>query len=483
MLKYFWVIKMSKKYLLILSAIFLIGCDSNSTNNSQSTSSMPSNSDKRSGENTNNIPSTSVIDDNKVLTINKKCELDFYNVAYTFNNNYEDATKVVEEVAFEDNTEVTSNNVLVQFDETSKQKNTITNAPVIRAVKGNYEKCHYVTLLSSTPFNINKVSFAISMWNDGDFAHIGNDYYVGVEYLLNDTWTRLDSVDLTNITIGELSEYTLFTQEINVNDITDIRLAFDFPNATGDVRIGLYNLSYQGIEYRYKEDNEITNISYKEENLTLKVKEEAVLDVDVNPNSKKELINFSSSDRSKAFIKNGKVIALSEGKVVISAYNGKVNATLNLDIQNANENYSKIIQEKVEFNGSIPDGFTANFEKYYSGTWLNFSKTGDTVETSIYDITGPTVVKLNMAWSSNNANPSHGEANIFSVIGYDENGNELEKVQKKGLVNVDFEDILFEFKNVNIRKYKIIYEYKNQDTTLQLFGKNYLLKYVTIYQK
>lgn len=470
---------MSKKYLLILSALLLISCDSNSTKNSQSTSSNSSNS----SENTSDKSSTSVIDDNKVLTINKKCELDFYDVAYTFNNNYEDATKVVEEVAFEDNTEITSNNVLVQFDETSKQKSTITNAPVIRAVKGNYEKCHYVTLLSSTPFNINKVSFAISMWNDGDFAHIGNDYYVGVEYLLNDTWTRLDSVDLTNITIGELNEYTPFTQEINANDVTDFRLAFDFPNATGDVRIGLNNLSYEGIEYRYKEDKEITNISYKEENLTLKVKEEAVLDVDVNPNSKKELINFSSSDRSKAIIKNEKVIALSEGKVAIKAYNGNVDTTLSLDIQNVGDNYSKIIQEKVEFNGSIPDGFTANFEKYYSGTWLNFSKTGDTVETSVYDITGQTVVKLNMAWSSNNANPSHGEANIFSVIGYDENGNELEKVQKKGLVNVEFEDILFEFTNVNIRKYKIIYEFKNQDTTLQLFGKNYLLKYVTIYQK
>lgn len=470
---------MSKKYLLILSALLLISCDSNSTNNSQSTSSNSSNS----SENTSDKSSTSVIDDTKVLTINKKCELDFYDVAYTFNNNYEDATKVVEEVTFEDNTEVTSNNVLVQFDETSKQKNTITNAPVIRAVKGNYEKCHYVTLLSSTSFNINKVSFAISMWNEGDFTHIGTDYYVGVEYLLDNTWTRLDSIDLINIAIGEVSEFTPYIQEINANNITDIRLAFDFPNATGDVRIGLNNLSYEGIEYRYKEDKEITSISYKEESLTLKVKEEVALDVEVNPNSKKDLINFSSSDRSKAFIKNGKVIALSEGKVVISAYNGKVNATLNLDVQNIGENYSKIIQEKVEFNGSIPDGFTANFEKYYSGTWLNFSKTGDAVETSVYDITGPTVVKLNMAWSSNNANPSHGEANIFSVIGYDENGNELEKVQKKGLINVDFKDILFEFKNVNIRKYKIIYEFKNQDTTLQLFGKNYLLKYVTIYQK
>lgn len=470
---------MSKKYLLILSALLLIGCNSNSTNNSQSTSSNSSNS----SENTSDKSSTSVIDDTKVLTINKKCELDFYDVAYTFNNNYEDATKVVEEVTFEDNTEVTSNNVLVQFDGTSKQKNTITNAPVIRAVKGNYEKCHYVTLLSSTSFNINKVSFAISMWNEGDFTHIGTDYYVGVEYLLDNTWTRLDSIDLTNIAIGEVSEFTPYIQEINANNITDVRLAFDFPNATGDVRIGLNSLSYEGIEYRYKEDKEITNISYKEENLTLKVKEEAVLDVDVNPNSKKELINFSSSDRSKAIIKNGKVIALSEGKVAIKAYNGNVNATLSLDIQNVGDNYSKIIQEKVEFNGSIPEGFTANFEKYYSGTWLNFSKTGDAVETSIYAITGPTVVKLNMAWSSNNANPSHGEANIFSVIGYDENGNELEKVQKKGLVNVEFEDILFEFTNANIRKYKIIYEFKNQDTTLQLFGKNYLLKYVTIYQK
>lgn len=470
---------MSKKYLLILSALLLIGCNSNSTNNSQSTSSNSSNS----SENTSDKSSTSVIDDTKVLTINKKCELDFYDVAYTFNNNYEDATKVVEEVTFEDNTEVTSNNVLVQFDGTSKQKNTITNAPVIRAVKGNYEKCHYVTLLSSTSFNINKVSFAISMWNEGDFTHIGTDYYVGVEYLLDNTWTRLDSIDLTNIAIGEVSEFTPYIQEINANNITDVRLAFDFPNATGDVRIGLNSLSYEGIEYRYKEDKKITNISYKEENLTLKVKEEAVLDVDVNPNSKKELINFSSSDRSKAIIKNGKVIALSEGKVAIKAYNGNVNATLSLDIQNVGDNYSKIIQEKVEFNGSIPEGFTANFEKYYSGTWLNFSKTGDAVETSIYAITGPTVVKLNMAWSSNNANPSHGEANIFSVIGYDENGNELEKVQKKGLVNVEFEDILFEFTNANIRKYKIIYEFKNQDTTLQLFGKNYLLKYVTIYQK
>ena len=70
--------------------------------------------------------------------------------------------------------------------------------------------------------------------------------------------------------------------------------------------------------------------------------------------------------------------------MTICAYNGKVNATLNLDVQNIGENYSKIIQEKVEFNGSIPDGFTANFEKYYSGTWLNFSKTGDTVETKCH---------------------------------------------------------------------------------------------------
>ena len=88
-----------------------------------------------------------------------------------------------------------------------------------------------------------------------------------------------------------------------------------------------------------------------------------------------------------------------------------------------------------------------------------------------------------MCWSSNNSDPSHGAKNIFSVIGYDENDVELEKVQKTGLINTDFEDVTFEFSNPNIRKYKIIYEFKNQDSTLGIYGKNYLLRYVTIYQK
>ena len=167
----------------------------------------------------------------------------------------------------------------------------------------------------------------------------------------------------------------------------------------------------------------------------------------------------------------------------ILAYNGKVNAKLSLNIQNTSDDYSKLIQEKVEFNGSIPDGFSANFLKFYNGTYLNFSNTGNAVDTSIYPINGPTVVKLNMCWSSNNSDPSHGAKNIFSVIGYDENDVELEKVQKTGLINTDFEDVTFEFSNPNIRKYKIIYEFKNQDSTLGIYGKNYLLRYVTIYQK
>ena len=187
--------------------------------------------------------------------------------------------------------------------------------------------------------------------------------------------------------------------------------------------------------------------------------------------------------KTATIIKNGKVVAISEGLVDILAYNGKVNAKLSLNIQNTSDDYSKLIQEKVEFNGSIPDGFSANFLKFYNGTYLNFSNTGNAVDTSIYPINGPTVVKLNMCWSSNNSDPSHGAKNIFSVIGYDENDVELEKVQKTGLINTDFEDVTFEFSNPNIRKYKIIYEFKNQDSTLGIYGKNYLLRYVTIYQK
>ena len=475
---------MSKKYLLVLSALLLVGCNSNNSTNSSNSTSKPSNSESSiSNSSSASNTSSSVVKNDKIANINKKCELDFYDITSSLNTSYEDVSKVVEEVTFEDNKEVTSNNALVHFEQVSRQNTTITNAPVIRAVKGNYEKCNYVTLLSSTPFNINKVSFVISIWNAGDFSHIGNEYYVGVEYLLNDTWTRLETIDLTNVNIGSMLEYVPYVQEIKASNVTDIRLAFDFPNATGDVRIGLNYLSYEGIETRYKEDNEITNIAYKEENHTLKINEELALDINVTPNSKKDLVNFSSLDRSKAIIKNGKVMAISEGLVDILAYNGKVNAKLSLNIQNTSDDYSKLIQEKVEFNGSIPDGFSANFLKFYNGTYLNFSNTGNAVDTSIYPINGPTIVKLNMCWSSNNSDPSHGAKNIFSVIGYDENDVELEKVQKTGLINTDFEDVTFEFSNPNIRKYKIIYEFKNQDSTLGIYGKNYLLRYVTIYQK
>ena len=475
---------MSKKYLLVLSALLLVGCNSNNSTNSSNSTSKPSNSESSiSNSSSASNTSSSVVKNDKIANINKKCELDFYDITSSLNTSYEDVSKVVEEVAFEDNKEVTSNNALVHFEQVSRQNTTITNAPVIRAVKGSYEKCNYVTLLSSTPFNINKVSFAISIWNAGDFSHIGSEYYVGVEYLLNDTWTRLETIDLTNVNIGSMLEYVPYVQEIKASNVTDIRLAFDFPNATGDVRIGLNYLSYEGIETRYKEDKEITNIAYKEENHTLKINEELALDINVTPNSKKDLVNFSSLDRSKAIIKNGKVVAISEGLVDILAYNGKVNAKLSLNIQNTSDDYSKLIQEKVEFNGSIPDGFSANFLKFYNGTYLNFSNTGNAVDTSIYPINGPTIVKLNMCWSSNNSDPSHGAKNIFSVIGYDENDVELEKVQKTGLINTDFEDVTFEFSNPNIRKYKIIYEFKNQDSTLGIYGKNYLLRYVTIYQK
>lgn len=475
---------MSKKYLLVLSALLLVGCNSNNSTNSSNSTSKPSNSESSiSNSSSASNTSSSNVKNDKISNINKKCELDFYDITSSLNTSYEDISKVVEEVAFEDNKEVTSNNALVHFEQVSRQNTTITNAPVIRAVKGSYEKCNYVTLLSSTPFNINKVSFAISIWNAGDFSHIGNEYYVGVEYLLNDTWTRLETIDLTNVNIGSMLEYVPYVQEIKASNVTDIRLAFDFPNATGDVRIGLNYLSYEGIETRYKEDKEITNIAYKEENHTLKINEELALGIIVTPNSKKDLVNFSSLDRSKAIIKNGKVMAISEGLVDILAYNGKVNAKLSLNIQNTSDDYSKLIQEKVEFNGSIPDGFSANFLKFYNGTYLNFSNTGNAVDTSIYPINGPTIVKLNMCWSSNNSDPSHGAKNIFSVIGYDENDVELEKVQKTGLINTDFEDVTFEFSNPNIRKYKIIYEFKNQDSTLGIYGKNYLLRYVTIYQK
>ena len=483
MLKYFWVIKMSKKYLLLLSAIFLIGCDFGSASNSANSASKPSITDNSiSNSNNSNNDSASSREEEKTVAINKKCDIDFSEILSYISTSYINTTRAFTEWTYENGEAEIENHALISLEEVSEQDNTIINAPVIRAVNSKYKESRYVTLLSSTPFAINKVNFAFSFWKDGDFANIGTDYYVGVEYLLDGTWTRGESVDLSNAPIGQLDELVPYTQEIDANNVTDIRLAFDFPNATGNVRLGLYSLSYEGIEYRYNEDNEITKISFKDKNASLKPNQEMDLEIFVNPIEKKEYVNFSSSDRSKAIVKDGKIIALSEGRLQIDAYNGETTDHLVLDVLDIDGDYTKILQARTEFNGSIPIG-KANFESFYSGTWLNFTRTGDALETNLYPVTGPTLVKLNMAWSSNNANPAHAADNIFSVIGYDENGKEIEKVQKKGLVNVEFKDILFEFTDARIRKYKIIYEFKNQDETLRIYGKNYCLRYITIYQK
>jgi len=457
-----------KKYLYpLLLALLLSGCQ-NDNSSSASNNSGPNsvnNSTSTSAPDSQNSDSGNYI---RTETQVFSAKLDFTTIVNKFSG-YENTSVVMEE---KDTIKNTSTPVLVSFDSTSKQSTKITDAPVLKAADADNHEAKYITLLSDTMYNITEASVALSVYNDSDVANVGLDYYLGLEYLTNEGYKRLNSIDITKLEVGAHTNDLEFNFKISEPNVYNLRLAFDFPNATAPIRFGVYSLSYSGSRCIYK-TNEISDIAVTTEELSLNVGETKTIECATTPSNLNKYLEFVSDNRAVAVVNESGVIkALSAGKANITIKSGNVAKTLKLNVTVGN--HQKIIQENVEFS-EIPAGFTSNFETYFNATYLNFKVKDNYLLTPKYEVNGPTVVSLTMKLSSS-ANIEDSAQNIFTVIGLNDAGEEVEKVQKQGLTNLDFMEINYEFTNTTICQYKILYESKFG------YGKNYVLKSLIIYE-
>lgn len=441
---------MKKNIILLIFLMALTSCN----NHSETTNS-----------NSNSISLDSV--DYTLVTYNAK--IDFSSVVTQFSSSYLDDKIVCEETYSNGNKE----SVLVEFASTSHQNTIIPYVPVIKAVDKEYSGPKYITLLSDTYYSIHSASCGLTIWSESDLNNIGTDYFVGIEYLENDSWKKLSSIDVQNIKIGAVTENISYKFDITA-DTHNIRLVFDFPNATGNVRFGVNSLEYEGSDCLYNVKN-AENVTIQNKNQI--IHEGETLSLITNFDDKKNQLNYHSSNRSVAVInKNGTIKALRVGTTEIKVSRGEKEDSFVLNVLNNQAN--KIIQDTASFNGGIPDGFSANFElTFFNGTYLNFKKQGNAVTTKIYDnINGKTSVILNMCLSSS-ANIEDSNQNVFAVEGLSATGEVLEKVQKTNLINLDFADITFDFTNPSIVQYRLVFETKYN------YGKNYVLKSIQIFEK
>ncbi|MCH5172036.1 MAG: Ig-like domain-containing protein [Erysipelotrichales bacterium] len=461
-----------KKQLFVLLTAFLVGC---STNHSQS-ESLGSNISKPS-ENDAYVPYTYKT---------RVSEYDFSNAIKALSNSYEDHIVKMEEVSyFVDENEKENNYALISFDNVSSQT-TFPGYPILNAYGKDSSTIRYVNLMSSSTFNIHEVSLDLSLWSKGDKENIPNTYYLGLEYLKNDNWVRSSSINIENLTIGRNDDSVPFTFLIEEDGITNVRIAFDFINAQNNVRFALYSLSLKGNERIINDNPNIQSISFEENELVINENETFLLNPIVTSSDENKFIKFLSSDRSIITVSDdGVVTGLSVGEATITARNGNIEDSINIIVIKENQNYKKIIQNIVNFNGEIPSGFSSNFETYFSGTYLNFKEQGNYVITPKYEnITGETVVTLNMMLSSSSDIDLSSE-NIFTVEGLNSEGEVIESVQKTNLINTKLEDIEFEFKSNEIKQYRLIFEYKHilDQGSYYKTGKNYCLNSLIIYQK
>lgn len=450
-----------KKYLYpLMLALLLSGCQNDNSSSSAS---------NNSGSNSTNSGNSAYIQTETQVFSH---QLDFTSIVNKFSG-YENASVVMEEKDLLHNTSMP---VLVSFDSTSKQSNKITDAPVLKAADADNQDTKYITLLSDTLYSITEASVAISIYNDSDVANAGADYYLGLEYATSEGFERINSIDITKLEVGARTKDLEFTFAIPESNVHNLRLAFDFPNATAPIRFGVYSLSYSGSRCIYK-TNEISDITVTSEELSLNVGETKTIQCATTPSNLNKYLEFASDNRAVAVVNESGVIrTLSTGIANITIKCVNVTKTLKLNVTVGN--HQKIIQESVEFS-EIPEGFTSNFETYFSGTYLNFKVQENYLLTPKYEINGPTTVSLTMKLSSN-VDVEASAQNIFTIIGLNDAGEEVERVQKQRLTNIDFMEINYEFTNETICQYQIIFESKYQGELG--YGKNYVLKSLIIYE-
>ncbi|MCH5180444.1 MAG: Ig-like domain-containing protein [Erysipelotrichales bacterium] len=473
-----------KKRTFLMLALLLVGCTTNGPTSNES--SIPNNNSMTSESNSDNSTPSIGEEYQPFSYENRVSEYNIADISNSLGNSYSDYTLKVEETSYYENSNKKDNNfVLIKFDNVSSQA-TFPGFPILNAYNKNNSSIRYVTILSPSMFDIEDIDVSLSLWSQGDANNVPSNYYLGLEYLKDNEWHPLKSIDINDVEIGKNENVAPFSFKINEKNIRNIRLTFDFKEAAGNVRFALYSLSIKGKQRVVTNNSNITQISFPEKEMSIKEGEKLLLNPTITSKDENKFVEYLSSDRYIATVdEEGIVTALSVGEALITAKNGNISDNVKITVVDKDKDYTKLIQTVVNFVGEIPEGFKSNFNTYFGGAQLNFKEEGNYVLTPNYNnITRSTIVVLNMMLSSA-ADIDLSKENIFTVEGLNSDGEVVEKVQKTNLVNTTFEDVEFEFNSTNIVQYRVVFEHKHSVDYGTYFktGKNYCLNSLMIYQK
>lgn len=468
---------MNKKIIGFLALFLLVSCNNQASDNILSEKEDSS--------------ALSTIQEQGYVMREKETYLEFYEADKSLSNSYEEHLLRIEELnSFldEDTEDYEINYSLVKFDSVSAQ-DSLQGYPIFNAYNKNSSGAKYIEILSESTFAIKNVTLTASIWKNGDLENLTNNYYLGLEYLKDDTWVRGESLDVHNVKVGRLyEEEEPFSFDINEENIRNVRIAFDFENIANNLRFIVYNMTLSGDQKVITSNTGISSIKFTENEENIHIGETLSLNPTIISSNNLNLVEFSSSDRSIATVNElGQVKGLSSGECLIYAKNGDVKDQLTLNVIKEGQDYTKVIQNPQNFIGEIPEGFTSNFETYYNGSQLNFKEQGNMLSTPTYNnITGSTVLILNIKSSAaGEENIELSKNNIFAVQGLNEDDEVVEEKELTNWANTSFEDVEFTFEEASIVRYIIYFKLKYvQDMGSYIkTGKNIVLNSLTIYQK
>lgn len=458
--------KTKKIALLFLTILALASCNGKNSNNQESI--IDSIEDNVSNDSIDGIISNDDDSTDVIRPVGEEVEIryDLTSAVDSLSSSYESVKLVCDDAAF-------------AFDNVSQQSKDISNAPVINssANKGN----NYVEMLSDAPFDLTHIGIEMTIFSQGDLEKMGNMYdYIGMEYLVDDEWIKAGETITPNLlNVGPLSEKdSLYIWEVEHANVRHIRLSFEgMPSDPDDssfkIRFGLYSMYIKGIKETITTNKTTTSVTINAQSDILAINKSLQLTATaLASDGMATPILWESSNRSIATVdENGLVKGVMEGTAVIKATSGNVYDELSIQVV-SDENSLGYIQTKVLFvdYNNMPEGFTTNSEETYGEGALKLYETGHYIKTPKYEVVNcESRVTIEIKHSSGNP---EAKDNILSVVGYDENGEEVERVKKVGLMNTNYEEVNFDFTNRSICQYELIYELKAMGDSYPA-GKNY----------
>lgn len=401
-------------------------------------------------------------------TLLKSHEYIFTDVLNNLSNAYETVTFKCDDSGF-------------NFMNASHQSANISNVPVIDA---SMSENTYVTMLSDSLFDLTRIGMSITIYSEADKNYLGEDYFIGMEYLLNDEWIPVSSsLDKDDITVGALlSEEDIFYFNVEEVGVRKVRMRFNVPSNNGKIRFGIYSLYIEGYQNIITTNETTTSVTIANpSSLSLLVNEKMKLSVNVTASNQLDTpVLWSSSDRYIATVdEKGLVKGVTTGIVIITALSGNYSDTITLNVVD-DLSVLGYVQPKVTFYDpySLPNGFESNITESYPDS-IKFANTDDYLLTPIYEEVGAkTRVNISLKHSSGNAEAAD---NIFAVEGININGEVVEEQTVKGVMSTSFVDINFDFVNTSIVRYLIYYKYKAiQPGASYPIGKNYGMRSLEI---